>query len=46
MRWHDPVLAAIDEWRRGQPDLPTRPDAIRRLVELGLKAPKRKSAAK
>jgi hypothetical protein len=28
----------IDDWRRGQPDLPGRPEAIRRLVELGLKA--------
>jgi hypothetical protein len=25
-------LEAIDDWRRGQPDLPTRPEAIRRLV--------------
>jgi hypothetical protein len=38
MRWHEPALAAIDEWRRHQPDLPIRADAIRRLVELGLKA--------
>ena len=27
----------IDEWRRGQPDLPSRSEAIRRLVELGLR---------
>ncbi len=31
-------VAAIDEWRRKQPDLPSRSEAIRRLVELGLKA--------
>jgi metal-responsive CopG/Arc/MetJ family transcriptional regulator len=31
-------LKAIDEWRRKQDDVPTRPEAIRRLVELGLKA--------
>ena len=37
MRWHEPVLEAIDEWRRQQPDLPSRTEAIRRLVELGLK---------
>jgi transcriptional regulator with XRE-family HTH domain len=27
----------VDEWRRMQPDLPSRAAAIRRLVELGLK---------
>jgi metal-responsive CopG/Arc/MetJ family transcriptional regulator len=31
-------VAAIDEWRRKQADLPSRSEAIRRLVELGLKA--------
>jgi hypothetical protein len=31
-------VAAIDEWRRKQQDLPSRSEAIRRLVELGLKA--------
>ena len=36
MRWHEPVLAAIDAWRREQPDLPSRTDAIRRLVEQAL----------
>ena len=30
-------VAAIDEWRRKQLDLPSRSEAIRRLVELGLK---------
>jgi hypothetical protein len=38
MRWQAPVLAAIDDWRRAQSDLPSRTEAIRRLVELGLKA--------
>jgi len=38
IRWHQPVLTKIEEWRRWQPDLPSRGDAIRRLVELGLKA--------
>lgn len=28
---------AINEWRRQQPDLPNRSEAIRRLVELALK---------
>jgi hypothetical protein len=31
-------VEAIDEWRRKHPDLPSRSEAIRRLVELGLKA--------
>jgi len=30
-------LDAIDEWRRKQPDLPNRAEAIRRLVEQALK---------
>jgi hypothetical protein len=29
-------LLAIDEWRRQQPDLPSRAEAIRRLIQLGL----------
>jgi hypothetical protein len=28
----------LDDWRRHQEDLPGRPEAIRRLVELGLKS--------
>jgi hypothetical protein len=28
----------LDDWRRKQDDLPGRPEAIRRLVDLGLKA--------
>jgi hypothetical protein len=35
-RWHEPELAEIDRWRRVQADMPTRSEAIRRLVELGL----------
>jgi len=27
----------LDDWRRKQPDLPSSAEAIRRLVELGLK---------
>jgi hypothetical protein len=30
----------LDDWRRRQDDLPGRPEAVRRLVELGLKAKK------
>ena len=31
-------LRAIDEWRRQQPDLPSRSEAIRRLVDIALQA--------
>lgn len=31
------MAKALDDWRRKQDDLPGRPEAIRRLVELGLK---------
>lgn len=33
------LMARIDAWRRQQTDLPTRPEAIRRLVESALAAP-------
>jgi hypothetical protein len=36
-RWHEEQLAQIDRWRRAQADMPGRSEAIRRLVELGLK---------
>jgi hypothetical protein len=32
MRVDQPFLDAIDAWRRHQPDLPSRAEAIRRLV--------------
>ena len=36
-----PSLAGqVDEFRRHQVDLPNRPEAIRRLIELGLKGKK------
>ena len=34
------MLAAIQDWAAAQPDHPGRSEAIRRLVELGLKAKK------
>jgi hypothetical protein len=34
------ALKEIDVWRQKRDDLPGRPEAIRRLVELGLKAKK------
>ena len=33
-------VAAIDEWRRKNADLPSRSEAIRRLVEIGLSSVK------
>jgi metal-responsive CopG/Arc/MetJ family transcriptional regulator len=34
-------LARLDQWRRKQPDLPNRSEAIRRLVEAGMKQGRR-----
>lgn len=31
------VLDRLDDYRREQPDMPSRPEAIRRLVEKGLR---------
>jgi hypothetical protein len=39
MRVSASFLRVLDEWRRKQPDLPRRSEAVRRLVELGLAAP-------
>ncbi|WP_374330446.1 hypothetical protein [Aestuariivirga sp.] len=30
-------LVALDRWRKKQADMPSRPEAIRRLVEFGMK---------
>lgn len=40
MRVTADFLKAIDKWREKQDDEPSRAEAIRRLVELGLKAKK------
>ncbi|WP_283809625.1 ribbon-helix-helix protein, CopG family [Bradyrhizobium manausense] len=37
-RLSDEFMARLDEWAAHQPDMPSRSEAIRRLVELGLKA--------
>jgi hypothetical protein len=37
-------LSQVDEWRRLQADLPSRAEAIRRLVELGLANAERETA--
>jgi hypothetical protein len=36
VRCQPELLEAIDKWRRKQPDLPSRPEAIRRLTEFEL----------
>jgi hypothetical protein len=41
MRVDPQMWARIDEWRRRQPDLPSRAEAIRRLVEAALGPKKR-----
>jgi hypothetical protein len=54
MRATDEFLRRIDDWRRQRQELPSRAEAIRRLIEAGLraeaapsaKAPARKKAAK
>jgi hypothetical protein len=38
VRLHIESVSEIDDWRRKQDDLPGRPEAIRRLVEIALKA--------
>jgi hypothetical protein len=37
-RWHEEELVGIDDWRRAQEDIPTRAEAIRRLVRIALDA--------
>jgi hypothetical protein len=37
VRVHPDMLKKIDAWRKKQADPPTRPEAIRRIVDLGLK---------
>jgi hypothetical protein len=38
MRVRQSFTDRIDDWRRGQKDLPSQAEAIRRLVEIGLTA--------
>lgn len=38
MRISPELVAAVDAWRRAQPDIPARATAIKRLVTLGLKS--------
>lgn len=40
MRVNDEFLALVDDWRRTQPDIPMRSEAIRRMVEIAGKGEK------
>jgi hypothetical protein len=40
VRLSSDVLRRIDDWRRRVPDLPSRGEAVRRLIEIALKAPR------
>jgi metal-responsive CopG/Arc/MetJ family transcriptional regulator len=37
MKTSPEFLARLDKWRRKQPDLPNRSEAVRRLVEAAMK---------
>jgi len=41
MRVSEDFLRAVDDWRRGQIDLPSRAEAIRRMVEQAAKTKKK-----
>jgi hypothetical protein len=41
MRVSEQFLRTVDDWRRGQTDLPSRAEAVRRLVELATKTKKK-----
>ena len=40
MRLETTMIKRVDAWRRKQEDLPSRAEAFRRLIELGLSAKK------
>ena len=42
MRASPEFMKILDDWRRQQPDLPGRAEAIRRLVDLALSKPGKK----
>jgi hypothetical protein len=46
MRVSEQFLRVVDDWRRCQIDLPSRAEAIRRLVELGSKIKKKPDTAR
>jgi hypothetical protein len=38
VRLQPDALAALDTWIAAQPDAPSRPEAVRRLIEAGINA--------
>jgi hypothetical protein len=44
MRVSEAFLRTVDDWRRGQTDLPSRAEAIRRMVEVAAKMKKKPDA--
>jgi hypothetical protein len=46
MRLSDEFLVTVDDWRREQPDLPNRTEAIRRLTALALESEAAKKGKK
>jgi hypothetical protein len=36
VRLHGPQIKAIDQWAAAQPDSPSRPEAIRRLIDAAI----------
>jgi hypothetical protein len=44
MRVSETFLRTVDDWRRAQIDLPSRAEAIRRMVELAWKMKKKTEA--
>jgi hypothetical protein len=44
MRVSEPFLRLVDDWRRAQIDVPSRAEAIRRMVELAAKMKKKPDA--
>jgi hypothetical protein len=44
MRVSEPFLRIVDDWRRTQIDVPSRAEAIRRMVELAAKMKKKPDA--
>lgn len=43
VRMDEDLLKRLDDWRRKQPDLPGRPEAIRRIVDQALAPPEPKT---
>ena len=41
MRVSESFLRMVDDWRRGQIDVPSRAEAIRRMVELAINSKKK-----